>query len=133
MFRRRDLPALEGLAGSFPGSPGEGLVIWQAEIVAESRAVEQPESELRLVRPVPGEPSFKRTGLAPTQQPAHGFESLMGQVADSSPEQVSEGEILHELQHQNRHERDEGVLDEEAEPIPGKPTRRAKRHGRRLA
>ena len=44
----------------------------------------------------------------------------MSHVADSSPEQVSKGELLHALQHQNRHERDEGVLDEEAEPIPRK-------------
>jgi hypothetical protein len=75
-----------GFADSFPGPPGQRLVIRQAEIVADSRAVEQPKSELRLVGPIPGEPSFKQTWEASTRQPGRSPEDLIKHVADSFPE-----------------------------------------------
>ena len=128
-----DLPALGGLTEAVPGPPGQGFVIRQAEIIAQSCTVEQPESELRLVSPIPGEPSFNQTWEASTHQPDRGFEDWIKYVSDGSPEPMSKGQLLHKLQHQNTHERGEGVLDEEAEPIPGDSASRPECSGRGFA
>ena len=46
---------------------------------------------------------------------------------------VPKGEVLQELQHQNTHERGDGVLDKEAKPIPGNAASRPERSGRGFA
>jgi len=111
----------------FPGPPGQGFVIREAEIIAESRTVEQPESELRLVSPIPGEPPFNQTWEASPHQPDRGFEDWITYGSKRFPEPMSKGKLLYELQHQNTDERGEGVLDEEAEPIPGDSPSRPER------
>ncbi len=74
-----------------------------------------------MVISVPGEPSPEQARETSTQRVAQGFKQGLGNGFEGFPKPMSERKVLDNLKHQDGDERGEGVFDEEAKPITGKP------------
>ena len=117
-----------------PKIASEGLEIWQAEVIADARGVQEPEQKLELVFLKPSEESAELAKKPSPRQSAcdHLRERLNG-LPNNAPNQRGPGELLRDLNHQNRHKRRERIDDKHGKPLRRNPSLQPSYHRRRLA
>lgn len=100
-----------------PAPPDQRFVIRYAQVIANRRAVTEPENEFGLVLAIPGAPARQnaRARHYAAQQMQHGLEERARRV----PNNLRPGKLLQRNNNRGRDPGQERVYNEEAEPMAG--------------